>query len=311
MRYHSGHRSRAGLLTIFSLALAAIAVLSAVACSGVQGPAGPKGDTGAQGPQGPAGPQGPKGEIGPQGPAPSQAEVQAAVVAVLKGPTASAENIARGGRLYDSWWSEAGTSAPIGDHPLWALQTTNTRSGTTTFRCKECHGWDYKGVGGIYGSGSHKTGFPGVYAASQTRSKEELLDIMKGGTNYRHDFSGVMTDDQLSALVDFLAEGLINETLYIDYVAKGPRGTADVAAGQVRYSTACSACHGADGKAINFRDPADPEYVGTIANDNPWEFVHKVRFGQPATGMPAAIILGWSVQDVLNVLAFAQTLPTK
>jgi hypothetical protein len=50
--------------------------------------------------------------------------------------------------------------------------------------------------------------------------------------------------------------------------------------------------------------------VGTIATDNPWEFFHKIRVGQPGTNMPAAIKIGWSLEDVLNVLGFAQTLPS-
>ncbi|NIN67785.1 MAG: hypothetical protein GTO63_24380, partial [Anaerolineae bacterium] len=63
---------------------------------------------------------------------------------------------------------------------------------------------------------------------------------------------------------------------------------------------------------VNFGDEDEPEYVGTIATDNPQEFLHKVRFGQPGINpaMPAAVDLGWSVQDVVDVLAYAQTLPT-
>src|SRR3990172_1061139 len=75
----------------------------------------------------------------------------------------------RGGLLYDEWWvviaedeAEAHMAeGPATDHPLWKTQTTNTRTGADTWRCKECHGWDYKGVDGAYGSGSHQTGFKG------------------------------------------------------------------------------------------------------------------------------------------------------
>jgi thiosulfate dehydrogenase len=62
---------------------------------------------------------------------------------------------------------------------------------------------------------------------------------------------------------------------------------------------------------INFHDPDDPEFVGNIAIDNPWEFIHKVRAGQPGTAMPSSIVLGWSLQDVIDVLTFAQSLPTE
>jgi len=68
-----------------------------------------------------------------------------------------------GGRLYDKWWKEAEIDEPTGDQPQWATQSTNTRSGPDTWRCKECHGWDYKGVDGAYSSGSHRTGIAGIF----------------------------------------------------------------------------------------------------------------------------------------------------
>ena len=49
--------------------------------------------------------------------------------------------------------------------------------------------------------------------------------------------------------------------------------------------------------------------MGTLAVDNPWEFVHKVRAGQPGTSMPSGMVSGWNIQDILDVLAHAQTLP--
>ncbi len=81
--------------------------------------------------------------------------------------------------------------------------------------------------------------------------------------------------------------------------------------GQTLYESTCTACHGQDGKTFNFGDASEPEYVGTIAVDNPWEFFHKVRFGQPGTAMPAGDDLGWTLEDVANLLAYAQTLPAK
>jgi len=71
-------------------------------------------------------------------------------------------NSVTGGLLYDQWWVVTGAEQPTEDHPLWASQSTNTRSGPDTWRCKECHGWDYQGADGAYGSGSHLTGFPGT-----------------------------------------------------------------------------------------------------------------------------------------------------
>ncbi|MEE8389570.1 MAG: hypothetical protein V3S14_02075, partial [Anaerolineae bacterium] len=72
----------------------------------------------------------------------------------------------------------------------------------------------------------------------------------------------------------------------------------------------CTACHGADGTTLNFGSAEEPEYLGGLADGNPWEVLHKTRFGQPDSAMPSTIDLGWSVQDAVDVLAYAQTLPT-
>lgn len=210
-----------------------------------------------------------------------------------------------GGRLYDNWWQEAGVDEPSADQPLWATQTTNTRSGGDTWRCKECHGWDYKGAEGAYGSGSHFTGFPGVLDA-QSKSGDDLVAVLTGGVIADHDFSA-MGEDAITSLVSFLKEGLVDVTPLIDAETKAAIG-GDVAHGGELYSATCASCHGEDGKALNFGSADEPEYVSTIALDNPWEFIHKVRAGQPGTGMPAAIDADWSLQDVLDLLAFAQTL---
>lgn len=222
-----------------------------------------------------------------------------------------AGGVAVGGRLYDKWWKAVpGVKEPAGDHPLWALQTTNKRKGLDTWRCKECHGWDYKGKDGAYGSGSHKTGFPGVLAA-QAKSVDQIKAILKGSTNPKHNFSSALDDAALTSLATFVKSGLVDLSTAIDAKAKKPV-KADAARGQ-QLSVICTACHGPDGKKLNFGKPDDPEYVGTVARENPWEFLHKVRSGQPGSdpAMPAGLEMGWSLQDMLDILAYAQTLPEK
>ena len=232
----------------------------------------------------------------------------AQAVSVLQAPPAS---ISTGGKLYDKWWAEApGATEPKGDQPLWATQTTNTRKGTDTWRCKECHGWDYGGKDGAYGSGSHKTGFVGVSVAASKKSQAELVGILKGSSNSRHDFSQVMDADSINNLASFLKEGLVDMSQYIDYATKKPK-SANASHGKVVYEGTCAACHGADGTNLNFGSETVPEYVGTLAKDNPWEFVHKVRAGQPGAAMPSAIVNGWTMEDVVDALAHAQTLPTE
>lgn len=225
--------------------------------------------------------------------------------------TASPGSIAAGGRLYDKWWTAApGVKPPVGDHPMWALQTTNKRKGLDTWRCKECHGWDYNGKDGAYGSGSHRTGFPGLLAA-RAKSADQLKAALKGSTNPKHDFSPFLNDSALTDLANFLKSGLVDLGPVIDRKTKKPV-KADAARGK-QLSATCAACHGPDGKKLNFGKPDNPEYVGTVANENPWEFAHKIRAGQPGSNppMPTGVETGWSLQDVLDILAHSQTLPEK
>ena len=220
-------------------------------------------------------------------------------------PTTAA--LSGGGPLYDKWWDAVGADAPEGDHPLWATQTTNTRSGEDTWRCKECHGWDYQGAEGAYGSGSHFTGFPGVLASAQL-SVEELTAWLTGGLNADHDFSAYLGEAEVGALVTFLREETYDSA---PYISSDGTVTGDPARGKVKFERTCSACHGVDGAELNFGSAEEPEYVGTIAVDNPWEFLHKDGFGHPGAPMPAGLALGYTLEDLANLLAYAQTLPVK
>ena len=226
------------------------------------------------------------------------------------GSAAQLDTIVLGGLLYDKWWGVLEVDAPENDNPLWASQTTNERSGADTWRCKECHGWDYKGADGAYGSGSHSTGFPGIWDA-QEWDEERLVAQIEGETDPEHDFSAFLGHDELHALAAFITAGLDDYTPFIDADKQAVGG--DSANGEALFGSTCVACHGADGTTLNFGDDDEPEYVGTIAIDNPWEFFHKVRAGQPGSNpaMPSAIANGWSLEDVLNVLGFAQTLPSE
>ena len=46
-----------------------------------------------------------------------------------------------------------------------------------------------------------------------------------------------------------------------------------------------------------------------MARENPWEALHKIRFGQPGVPMVALVVL--KVEDQIDILAYTQTLPAK
>jgi len=220
------------------------------------------------------------------------------------GPPAefTAADAARGGALYDSWWSAAGLDAPTEDHPLWASQTTNTRTGADTWRCKECHGWDYKGVDGAYGSGSHMTGFPGIFGTTIT--PQAAFEKIK--TDHEFGTTG-LSDADVWDLAKFVLAGQIDTD---DIIDEAGAFTGSAAAGQATFGSTCAACHGADGLTIPpGGDAGFEDWVGAIANDNPWEFQHKVRFGQPGTAMPPQFEI-LTTEEIGALGAHSQTLPT-
>lgn len=218
----------------------------------------------------------------------------------------SGADLKRGGRLYDSWFGETDADdTPTSDFPLYA-ETTGTQTGTATWRCKECHGWDYQGAAGAYATGSHATGVAGVLNHGLTN--QELFDALQNATT-GHDFSGVLADADLLDLVRFLSEGLIDTS---SYITTGKVAQGDAATGQTLFegTAQCSICHGADGKTINFGSDAEPEYVGTVASDNPWEGLHKIRWGHPGSIMPSGVVdTELTTQEQVDVLTHAQTLP--
>jgi thiosulfate dehydrogenase len=210
--------------------------------------------------------------------------------------------ISRGGQVYDEWWALLEKKAPTETHP--AYPAAGKQKGANTWRCKECHGWDYKGVDGAYAKGSHFTGIKGVRGVEGVEPAR-IVEIIKDKTHrYTDDMISISAMEKLAL---FLSLGQIDMDRYIDRATKKARG--DPLRGAQFFQTICANCHGYDGKELNFGDEKEPEYVGTVGTDNPWEALHKIRFGQPGFPMVALGVL--EVQTQVDILAYMQTLPTK
>jgi len=220
----------------------------------------------------------------------------------------AASDIIRGAILYDNWFAALGVDAPPGDMPIWSRQSTNSRSGPDTWRCVECHGWDYRGAQGAYASGSHATGFPDVMALAAEMGEADLLLHLGGENDPAHDFSPWLEETSLRQLAAFLKNGLIDDSLYIDVVSLKVIG-GDTEYGRSLYDSTCASCHGLDGEQIVFRTEGVDETLGSIAYRDPWRFLHRTRFGVAGTEMPVGAELGWSAADGRDVLAYAQTFP--
>ncbi len=226
-------------------------------------------------------------------------------VAQIAGPTGDPTNIwaiSRGGQLYDKWWAVIEGDEPTGTHPSYPK--AGKQKGSSTWRCKECHGWDYKGLDGAYAKGSHFSGTKGVRGVVDIdpgRIREILQDKTHGFT------TKMMPQSAMEKLALFLSLGQIDMDVYIDRATKKARG--DPRRGAQYFQTICANCHGYDGKVLNFGDEKKPEFVGTVCAGNPWEALHKIRFGQPGVGMVSLTVL--AVQEQINILSYCQTLPVK
>jgi len=219
----------------------------------------------------------------------------------------SGTDLVAGAQLYDKWYAVLGLPAPQGDMPIWSHQSTNTRSGTETWRCSECHGWDYKGVNGAYASGSHYTGFPSLILATADMTEEDIVAHLKGENDSAHDFSSYLDENAMGQVATFLKEGLIDDSEYIDSISlKVING--DLEHGNELYDSTCAECHGEDGMKIIFRTEGVDETLGDVANRDPFRFLHRTRFGVAGTEMPLGYDLGWTPADGRDVLMYAQTL---
>lgn len=208
--------------------------------------------------------------------------------------------LGRGGQLYDNWMAATLHDRPTTEHPAYPAK--GTKRGYATWRCKECHGWDYKGKDGAYRYGSHRTDVIGVRGVIGM----DPLEIQKIIMNETHAY----TEEQLPHAVQemlsyFLSKGQIDTDLHID--PKSKKALGNIENGARLYQELCVTCHGYDGVKINFASQKYPAYVGTVCAGNPWLALHRIRFGQPGVGMVA--LTHMEIASVVDILAYCQTLP--
>ena len=214
-------------------------------------------------------------------------------------------NVKKGAQLYDNWLKIV-DAKPEGNHPLYPEESK--KSGTSTWRCKECHGWDYIGDKGRYNKGSHFTGILGVFHL-QSATAEALYTALTS-KKAKHDFSVYLTRSQLLDLVKFLREGQadINPVINEQGQAKG-----DTDHGKILYVKQCASCHGSDGNTLDFKSKKEGvQGVGWLALDNPQESIHKIRWGHPGSNMPSMMTdAKLSEQDAIDILTYSQLLGSK
>ncbi len=208
-----------------------------------------------------------------------------------------ASTLARGGLLYDKWYKVVGADKPTSDHPAYPTDKKYAGKPDANWRCKECHGWDYRGSAGAYSSGSHFSGIKGI-DGMQGADPAKVVAVLKDAS---HGYGDKLDAADLDALALFVSKGQVDMDMFIDRASKQPKG--DAARGAAYYNTVCAHCHGEDGL-----EPKEMKPFGAQMG-NPWEVMHKILNGQPDEKMPA--LRAFDHQVAADIMAHMTTLPTK
>lgn len=208
--------------------------------------------------------------------------------------------IAYGGRLYDQWWDVLLTDPPQAPHPSYPA--VGRQSGPATWRCVECHGWDYRGKDGAYESGPHYTGTEGIDGAAGVEPAR-IVAVLRDDT---HRFTPDMIPEEAAlALALFVSRGQVKSAAAIDPRTGHFQGNP--VRGRAVFQNVCAVCHDFDGGAWIEGEVEIGNTLGAIATNDPWRALHKVMNGQSYADMPAMRVLG--LETVLDLLSYVQTLP--
>jgi cytochrome c553 len=232
----------------------------------------------------------------------SAATILATTLAVASALTAADEiqgSIARGGKLYDKWYAVLDQKDPAEKHPLYPAASKYADQSSTTWRCKECHGWDYKGKDGAYAKGNHYTGIKGLQAMAGA-DPAKVVALLKDN---EHGYGNKMSDQDLMDLANFVSKGQVDMDKYIDRSSKMPKNGNETR-GADYFDTLCAQCHGHKGT-----EPDEMKKTLAQQMSDPWEVMHKLLNGQPDEKMPALRALDRKV--VVDIMTYLTTLPKK
>ena len=206
-------------------------------------------------------------------------------------------SIARGGLLYDKWYKVIGAEKPTKNHAAYPADKKYAKKAGDNWRCKECHGWDYKGVNGAYVSGKHSTGIIGINGMKGADTAK-IVSVLKDDT---HGYAGKMEDEDFADLALFVSKGQLDTSKYIDGATKAIIG-GDGERGAAIFNTVCARCHREDGSR-----PKDMGKTLAAQMGNPWEVMHKIMNGHPGESMPSMRVFG--PQVAVDVMTHILTLP--
>jgi len=213
--------------------------------------------------------------------------------------------ISAGGRIYDTWWQALGRPAPVyGSHP--AYPEDGKATGADTWRCAECHGWDYRGAAGHSHEGTESyTGIKGI-EAWKGRDESDIIALLRAPLHgYTEEMIG---DDGMERIAAFVSRGQVDMSRYFD-LQTGRLLAGDPERGRMVFQTICAACHGFDERLLDFGSGTEHAYIGTEATANPTEVFHRILSGFP--GREMINLRAFGPELAIDVLSYEATLPTE
>ena len=211
--------------------------------------------------------------------------------------------IAAGGRIYDNWWEALDRDAPEGTNPAYPVSVNTDQTGEGTWRCKECHGWDYQGKDGIYRKGSHFTGIAGIMGMQDAPVEAIVAKLRDTNHPYTEE---MISDAEMLRVATFVSKGLIDMRGFIDYETRKVNA-GDVERGRAIFQTICAACHGFDGRAMDWGAGDAHNFVGTEAAEVPDEVYNKISNAHPGAAM--VNLSAFTHGDRINLMAYISQLP--
>lgn len=203
-------------------------------------------------------------------------------------------SIVNGGRLYDDWQAHSGGQRQALPHPAYPPKAYYASVPSETWRCKSCHGWDYKGNQGQYASGDHATNIKGIRAMAGV-DPAQIMEILRSS---KHLYDAVLQHRDLQDLANFVSYGQIDMDTVID--PRTGRSRGDAKRGAAHYRSICANCHGLEGSFVAKR------HIGRVSRNDPWHSLHNMYNGHPDDIMPALREIDGQV--ISDILAHMQTL---
>ncbi len=204
-------------------------------------------------------------------------------------------SVAHGGRLYDDWQAEEGARKQALAHPSYPATGYYAKQPQVTWRCRTCHGWDYKGNQGEYATGPSATGIKGI----RGMAGGDTAQIMALLRNSTHQYGAVLKERDILDLANFVSSGQIDMDIAIDRTSRRFKG--DAGHGSPYFRAICASCHGQDGKRITTTS------LGRLVKRNPYGSMHMILNGHPDEKMPALREL--DLQLAIDILTYVQDIP--